>query len=151
MNTTPYETDEQQALFDWAKISGIPDIDLLHAIPNGGHRNKATAGQLKAEGVKRGVPDIFLPVPKKRLSRTLHRAETSEGRQTVRLNKKNGATAFERHRDLHTPSAISNYSGERSSLQASRQTEKCCHQGITLNGTKRVRSCQKGDRNDRAL
>ena len=64
MNTTPYETDEQQALFNWAKISGIPDIDLLHAIPNGGHRNKATAGRLKAEGVKRGVPDIFLPVPK---------------------------------------------------------------------------------------
>ena len=58
MNNTPYETLEQQALFDWAKISGIPDLDLLHAIPNGGHRNKATAGRLKAEGVKRGVPDI---------------------------------------------------------------------------------------------
>jgi hypothetical protein len=64
MNNTPYETLEQQALFDWAKISGIPDIDLLHAIPNGGHRNKATAGRLKAEGVKRGVPDICLPVPR---------------------------------------------------------------------------------------
>ena len=64
MNNTPYETLEQQALFDWAKISGIPDLELLHAIPNGGHRNKATAGRLKAEGVKRGVPDIFLPVPK---------------------------------------------------------------------------------------
>lgn len=33
----------------------------LYAIPNGGFRDKVTAGKLKAEGVKRGVPDIFLP------------------------------------------------------------------------------------------
>ena len=30
MNNTPYETLEQQALFDWAKISGIPGLELLH-------------------------------------------------------------------------------------------------------------------------
>lgn len=35
---------------------------LLFAIPNGGHRNKATAGKLKAEGVRAGIPDLFLPV-----------------------------------------------------------------------------------------
>lgn len=35
---------------------------LLFAIPNGGHRSKATAGKLKAEGVRAGVPDLFLPV-----------------------------------------------------------------------------------------
>ena len=35
----------------------------MFAIPNGGFRNKATAGRLKAEGVKSGVSDIFLPVP----------------------------------------------------------------------------------------
>ena len=33
------------------------------AISNGGHRNKAVAGRLKAEGVRAGVPDLFLPVP----------------------------------------------------------------------------------------
>lgn len=41
-----------------------PLFGLLFAIPNGGHRNKATAGRLKAEGVKAGVPDLFLAVPR---------------------------------------------------------------------------------------
>ena len=41
----------------------IPALRLLHAIPNGGKRDKATAARLKAEGVKPGVPDLFLPVP----------------------------------------------------------------------------------------
>lgn len=34
----------------------------MFAIPNGGHRHKAVARKMKAEGVKAGVPDIFLPV-----------------------------------------------------------------------------------------
>lgn len=32
-----------------------------YAIPNGGKRDKITAGKLKAEGVKPGVPDIHVP------------------------------------------------------------------------------------------
>lgn len=39
-----------------------PELSLLHAIPNGGHRGKAPAGKLKAEGVRPGVPDYHLPV-----------------------------------------------------------------------------------------
>lgn len=41
-----------------------PELMLMHAIPNGGYRNKSEAGKLKAEGVKAGVLDTFLPVPK---------------------------------------------------------------------------------------
>lgn len=33
---------------------------LLTAVPNGGQRHPAVAGKLKAEGVKRGVPDILV-------------------------------------------------------------------------------------------
>ena len=33
-------------------------------MPNGGHRNKATAGKLKAEGVRAGVPDLMLLYPR---------------------------------------------------------------------------------------
>ena len=33
------------------------------AIPNGGQRNLVVATKLKAEGVRAGVPDLFLPVP----------------------------------------------------------------------------------------
>jgi len=40
------------------------DLILAHAIPNGGLRNKVVAKKLKAEGVKSGVPDIFIPIPR---------------------------------------------------------------------------------------
>lgn len=40
----------------------VPELHRLFAIPNGGQRDKITAGKLKAEGVKPGVPDILLPV-----------------------------------------------------------------------------------------
>ena len=58
------EHAEQAALFRWAEFARarLPELALLHAIPNGGHRHKATAARLKAEGVKRGVPDVCLPV-----------------------------------------------------------------------------------------
>lgn len=38
---------------------------LILAIPNGGHRSKAVAGKLKAEGVRAGVPDLLLPVERR--------------------------------------------------------------------------------------
>ncbi|MBV1928237.1 MAG: VRR-NUC domain-containing protein, partial [Gammaproteobacteria bacterium] len=34
----------------------------MFAIPNGGDRHPVVAAKLKAEGVKRGVPDVCLPV-----------------------------------------------------------------------------------------
>lgn len=42
----------------------LPELALMHAIPNGGYRRGAEASKLKAEGVKAGVLDTFLPVPK---------------------------------------------------------------------------------------
>jgi len=42
--------------------SAFPELTLMHAIPNGGHRSKSEAAKLKAEGVKAGVLDTFLPV-----------------------------------------------------------------------------------------
>lgn len=42
----------------------VPALAFIFAIPNGGLRDKITAGKLKAEGVKPGVPDVFLPVPR---------------------------------------------------------------------------------------
>lgn len=85
------EDGEQMALFAWANMAAlygfdvafdnrayvskvfadslaagrgisIPALDRMFAIPNGGLRHKATAGRLKATGVKSGVPDIMLPV-----------------------------------------------------------------------------------------
>lgn len=62
------ESEEQQALFQWANIMSkkMPELRLLHAIPNGGKRHKATAVRLKKEGQKAGVSDMFLPVARGR-------------------------------------------------------------------------------------
>ena len=38
-------------------------IPLLFAIPNGGFRDTRTAGAMKMEGVRAGVPDLFFAYP----------------------------------------------------------------------------------------
>jgi len=53
------EHEEQRELVQWFRQK-FPDIRIF-AIPNGGHRHKATALKLKLEGVSRGVPDLFIP------------------------------------------------------------------------------------------
>jgi hypothetical protein len=66
------ESKHQQAVMTWAWHTRIPpaeDVlpgakvgDYLFAIPNGGSREIITAAILKAEGVKTGVHDLFLPL-----------------------------------------------------------------------------------------
>ena len=56
------EHDEQVALIRWAELSGLPELQLLFAIPNGGQRHPAVARKLRDEGLKPGVPDLCLPV-----------------------------------------------------------------------------------------
>lgn len=60
------EAEEQTAVMEWSQliIGKYPDIRLLFHIPNGGSRHPAEAAHLKAQGVKAGVPDLFLPVPR---------------------------------------------------------------------------------------
>jgi hypothetical protein len=61
---TPKESTEQAKLFTWAKLqsASCPDLGLMFAIPNGGTRNIIEAVNLKRQGVRSGVPDLFLPV-----------------------------------------------------------------------------------------
>lgn len=65
-SASPHESEEQKALFQWAEFQRgrCPEISLLHHIPNGGSRKKMEAAHLRAQGVKSGVPDICLPVPR---------------------------------------------------------------------------------------
>ena len=64
--SVPPEGEEQRQLFEWANFfsAAMPELELLYHIPNGGSRNKAEAAKLKREGVKPGVPDLCLPVPR---------------------------------------------------------------------------------------
>ena len=55
----------QTAFFAGLALAKIhPDTKWVHAIPNGGERSAATAGKLKAEGVRKGVWDVFVPIPR---------------------------------------------------------------------------------------
>lgn len=55
------EHAHQVAYFMWAAMTLTPEVNnVLFAIPNGGYRDPKTAGNLKAEGVKAGVGDVFL-------------------------------------------------------------------------------------------
>jgi hypothetical protein len=58
-NSHPSEHEEQVGFVNWfeAKFPGV----LIFAIPNGGHRAMTVAKELKAEGIKAGVPDLFVP------------------------------------------------------------------------------------------
>ncbi|MBS7354980.1 MAG: VRR-NUC domain-containing protein [Eubacteriales bacterium] len=64
--TVPLEDAEQRVIFQWAAMetAARPELGLLYAIPNGGKRAIKTAVALKKQGVKRGVPDMCLPVPR---------------------------------------------------------------------------------------
>jgi hypothetical protein len=53
----------QSDLIKWLAKHPDPRTGMIFAIPNGGWRSQRTASTLKAEGVRAGVPDLFLPIP----------------------------------------------------------------------------------------
>tara|TARA_R100001244_G_scaffold47086_1_gene41922 strand:+ start:1299 stop:1637 length:339 start_codon:yes stop_codon:yes gene_type:complete len=59
VKTSPSEHDEQVGFINWFR-SKYPDV-LIFAIPNGEKRAISVAKRLKAEGVVRGIPDLFIP------------------------------------------------------------------------------------------
>lgn len=60
------EAQHQAYVFKWTAQPSIrgkwPCLKLLHHIPNGGNRDVVEARHLKQQGVKKGVPDLHLPV-----------------------------------------------------------------------------------------
>lgn len=60
------EATEQERVINWATFyaKDFQELDLLYHVPNGGSRNQLEAANLKRQGVKAGVPDLVLPVPR---------------------------------------------------------------------------------------
>lgn len=61
------ETEEQAALIEWANktvIDGICIGDYLIHIPNEGKRGPKAARDAKRLGLRKGVPDLFLALPR---------------------------------------------------------------------------------------
>jgi hypothetical protein len=63
----PTEHQEQSAVFDWIGTAKnrVPELDLMFAIPNQSQGNVQRGKYYKAEGQKKGVSDLFLPVARR--------------------------------------------------------------------------------------
>ena len=62
----PTEADEQKLLFEWMEYAEVmyPELELCFHVVNEGKRSYRAGFDLKKQGMKPGVPDICLPVPK---------------------------------------------------------------------------------------
>ena len=58
-----YEDRESTALWNWAQMFPVLREHLYH-IPNGGNRNPREGARMKGMGVRAGVHDYHLPVPR---------------------------------------------------------------------------------------
>lgn len=63
---SPSEDTIQAQVIRWANLqAGVyPELARLFHVPNGGQRHAAVAAKLVGQGVKAGVPDLCLPVPR---------------------------------------------------------------------------------------
>lgn len=64
-NNVPREDQEQAALIRWAQMQSgkYPDLELLYHVPNEGKRSVIGGVKMQHQGLKKGVPDLCLPVP----------------------------------------------------------------------------------------
>ncbi|HCY40413.1 MAG TPA: nuclease [Prolixibacteraceae bacterium] len=77
------EADIQSEFFEKVKLffPKLPD-KLIFAIPNGGSRNPIEARNLKSQGVKSGVSDVILLIPKKGFASLCLEFKIDKGKQS---------------------------------------------------------------------
>ncbi len=66
----PTEDAEQRTLISWCRFMEGSHIEMgmIFHIPNGEYRTITAGKRLKAQGVRAGIPDLFLAVPRKEFS-----------------------------------------------------------------------------------
>ncbi len=81
------EAQHQATVMKWSKQPEIrshwPELALLYHIPNGGTRDAIEGRHLKQQGVKRGVPDLCLPVARGGYHSLYIELKTDTGRATT--------------------------------------------------------------------
>ena len=62
------EAMHQKVIMEWCEWNKTkhPELDMIFHITNEGKRSKRMGAELKRMGLKRGIPDICLPVPNKK-------------------------------------------------------------------------------------
>ena len=95
---TGSESGHGKALCCWAamNIEKYPELKWLTHIPNGGYRDAITANNLKAEGVRPGVPDYLLAIRCKLFSGLWIELKRPAGN-----NKKQGTVSAEQWEWIH--------------------------------------------------
>ena len=82
----PSETQHQMAVIKWSQQASIrqkwPELKLLFHIPNERKCTPQQGRMLKLMGVKRGVPDLCLPVPRGQYHGLYIEAKTETGRSS---------------------------------------------------------------------
>ena len=59
LTQVPTEDHEQMMFVQWFRRT-YSEVRIL-SVPNGGHRHIAVAAKMKATGLSKGVPDLFIP------------------------------------------------------------------------------------------
>lgn len=79
------EAIEQERVIKWARDNenNYPFLWLLHSSLNGVKLSKNQAGRAKTQGMLSGVPDLFLPVPKKGFHGLFIEMKSQQGRVSV--------------------------------------------------------------------
>jgi hypothetical protein len=91
------EHGDQAALFCWAadEVEKYPQLKYLFAIPNGFFATSGQKGKMKAEGLRKGIPDTFLPYPLNGISCTYYHGCFIEMKREKYRNKKDGGCSEE--------------------------------------------------------
>ena len=78
------EEQHQKSLFKWAGYARAehPELGLMYHPPNESKRSVSQGGRLVATGMRRGVPDICLPVPRGGYGSLYIELKTERGRVT---------------------------------------------------------------------
>ena len=79
------EAIEQAKVIAWARANerNYPFLWMLHSSLNGLKRTKNAQGKAKAQGMLSGVPDLFLPVPRKNFHGLYIEMKSEKGRVSV--------------------------------------------------------------------